>query len=165
MSRWRLPISLGILVLLGVMVFWGLQQSEASRALPNDIALSNMQGERLELGDFKGQPVIVNFWATWCPPCVREMPLLAQYAQQEGFELVLINQAESVGTIQQFLDEAGIEFEHMLLDSHQAAYQAMQVRGLPTTQFFDAEGHLVNEKIGEVHEPDLDTFIDKYVQR
>lgn len=145
------------------MVFWGLQKSEASRALPTNIALLNIQEESVRLSDYQGQPVIVNFWATWCPPCVREMPLLASYAEKEGFELVLINQAESADVIQAYLDEAGLTFEHMLLDSHQEAYQAMQVRGLPTTQFFDAEGRLVNEHLGEVHERHLDAFIKRNV--
>ena len=160
---WKLP--LGMLAVVGFVfiVYWGLQQSEASRSLPNDIILADMQGEKISLSDFSGQPVIINFWATWCPPCVREMPLLARYAEKEGFALVLINQAESVATIQAYLDEAGLEFEHMLLDSHQRAYQAMQVRGLPTTQFFNADGGLVNEHLGELHDRHLDAFIQQYV--
>ncbi len=160
---WKLP--LGMLAVAGFVfiVYWGLQQSEVSRSLPNDIILANMQGEEIALSDFSGQPVIVNFWATWCPPCIREMPLLARYAEKEGFALVLINQAESVDTIQAYLDEAGLEFEHMLLDSHQRAYQAMQVRGLPTTQFFNADGGLVNEHLGELHDRHLDAFIQQYV--
>lgn len=163
MRFWKWPIGLIAVALFAVLVFWGLQQSEASRSLPVDLALSNMQGDQISMAQFEGEPVIVNFWATWCPPCVREMPLLADYAKKEGFRLVLINQAESVETIQQYLDEAGLEFEFMLLDSHQHAYQNMQVRGLPTTQFFDHNGRLVNEHLGEVHARHLDTFIDRYV--
>ena len=161
---WKLPVGLLALAGFALMVFWGLQKSEASRSLPSDITLTNMQNEMVALSDFEGQPVIINFWATWCPPCIREMPLLARYAEKEGFALVLINQAESVETIQAYLDEAGLEFEYMLLDSHQIAYQAMQVRGLPTTQFFNAEGGLVNEHLGEVHDRHLDTFIKGHVQ-
>lgn len=160
---WKWPFGLLMLAAFALMVFWGLQKSEASRSIPNDIALVNMQGETIQLSDFEGQPVIINFWATWCPPCVREMPLLARYAEKQGFALVLINQAESAATIQAYLDEAGLDFEHMLLDSHQQAYQAMQVRGLPTTQFFNADGGLVNEHLGEVHDRHLDAFIKAHV--
>lgn len=163
MRMWRFPIGFLVLAGFALVVFWGLQKSEVARALPTDVVLFNIQGEPVRLSDYQGQPVIINFWATWCPPCIREMPLLATYAEKEGFQLVLINQAESADTIQRYLDEAELEFEHMLMDSHQVAYQEMQVRGLPTTQFFDAEGRLVNEHLGEVHDRDLDAFIERNV--
>lgn len=124
--------------------------------------LSNLQGQPVDLNDFQGQPVVINFWATWCPPCIREMPLLASYAE-EGLTLVLINQGETVDVIADYLDVAGLTFEHLLLDPRQTALQAMQVRGLPTTQFFDAEGRLVNEHTGELHDEQLRQFVQRYV--
>ncbi|MCD8513663.1 MAG: TlpA family protein disulfide reductase [Nitrincola sp.] len=160
---WKLP--LGMLAVAGFVfiVYWGLQQSEVSRSLPNDIILANMQGEEIPLSDFSGQPVIVNFWATWCPPCIREMPLLARYAEKEGFALVLINQAESVATIQAYLDEAGLEFEHMLLDSHQRLTKRCRLEDCRQRNFFNADGGLVNEHLGELHDRHLDAFIQQQV--
>lgn len=152
-----------LFIISGYWIFWSLQQAEASRRLPTDISLPSLSGSSVELSQFLGKPLVVNFWATWCPPCVREMPLLAEYAQQQGFRLVLINQAEPASKVQAFLDEAGLEFEFMLLDSQQTAYHAMQVRGLPTTQFFDPQGRLLNEHVGEIHQQHLDAFIKKHV--
>lgn len=164
MRKWRLPLSLVAAALLGSAVLWGLKESEASRALPKDLVLSDITGQPVNLQTYQGQPLVINFWATWCPPCVREMPLLAEYAQQDGVTVVLINQGENVETIQAYLDQAGLSFEHMLLDPRQTALQAMQVRGLPTTLFFDAQGRLLNEHLGEVHEPQLQAFMQQQLK-
>lgn len=161
MRRYYWPLCVVAVFVFGLAVFWGLQQSKLSRNLPDALVLSNLQGQPVDLNDFKGQPVVINFWATWCPPCVREMPLLASYAE-EGLTLVLINQGETVDVITDYLDSAGLTFEHMLLDPRQMALQAMQVRGLPTTQFFDAEGRLVNEHTGELHDEQLQQFVQRY---
>lgn len=163
MRRYTKPLFFTAVLLFGAAVVWGLQQSNLSRSLPESLVLSNMQGQPVDLNDFKGQPVVINFWATWCPPCIREMPLLANYAQQEGLTLVLINQGETVNVIDDYLDAAGLTFEHLLLDPRQSALQAMQVRGLPTTQFFDAQGRLVNEHMGELHDQQLQQFVQRYV--
>ena len=164
MRRYFKPLLVAAVLLFGVAVVWGLQQSELSRSLPDSLVLSNLQGQPVDLNDFKGQPVVINFWATWCPPCIREMPLLASYAEEEGLTLVLINQGETVDVIDDYLDSAGLTFEHLLLDPRQQALQAMQVRGLPTTQFFDAKGRLVNEHTGELHDEQLQQFVQRYVQ-
>ncbi|WP_417578728.1 TlpA family protein disulfide reductase [Nitrincola sp.] len=164
MRRYYWPLFIVAVLVFGLAVFWGLQQSKLSRSLPDSLVLSSLQGQPVDLNDFQGQPVVINFWATWCPPCIREMPLLASYAEEEGLTLVLINQGETVDVITDYLDSAGLTFEHLLLDPRQAALQAMQVRGLPTTQFFDAEGRLVNEHTGELHDEQLQQFVQRYLQ-
>jgi thiol-disulfide isomerase/thioredoxin len=161
--RYFKPLLVAAVVSFGVAVVWGLQQSNLSRSLPESLVLSNLQGQPVDLHDFQGQPVVINFWATWCPPCIREMPLLASYAEKEGLTLVLINQGETVDVIDDYLAAAGLSFEHMLLDPRQTALQAMQVRGLPTTQFFDAQGRMVNEHTGELHDEQLQQFVQRYV--
>jgi len=162
--RYYWPLFIVAVLVFGLAVFWGLQQSKLSRSLPDSLVLSNLQGQPVDLNDFQGQPVVINFWATWCPPCIREMPLLASYAEKEGLTLVLINQGETLDVITDYLDSAGLTFEHLLLDPRQAALQAMQVRGLPTTQFFDAQGRLVNEHMGELHDEQLQQFVQHYQQ-
>ncbi|QEW07253.1 TlpA family protein disulfide reductase [Nitrincola iocasae] len=164
MRRYYWPLFIVAVLVFGLAVFWGLQQSKLSRSLPDSLVLSNLQGQPVDLNDFQGQPVVINFWATWCPPCIREMPLLASYAEKEGLTLVLINQGETLDVITDYLDSAGLTFEHLLLDPRQAALQAMQVRGLPTTQFFDAQGRLVNEHMGELHDEQLQQFVQHYQQ-
>lgn len=113
-------------------------------------------GSAVSLDTFAGRPVVVNLWATWCPPCVREMPVLVQ-AQREhpGLHVVFVNQGESPERIRAWLAARGMAPQHMLLDRRGSATAAFDAAGLPTTLFFDARGRLVARRIGELSEATL----------
>jgi len=111
---------------------------------------------------FHGQGVVLNLWATWCPPCIREMPvLMAAQAQWPDIAIVPINQGERVTTIERFLAEHDLTFEHLLVDSGSQLSQAVGSAVLPTTLFFDAQGLLVDSHIGELSTPRLAAGIAK----
>lgn len=113
--------------------------------------LLTMQGDSKSLTDFAGQPIVVNLWATWCPPCRREMPVLADAQQRESHvAFVFINQGESHSTIEQYLRQEHLELENLLLDVHSATMRALDTNGLPTTFFFNASGELVDTHFGEL---------------
>ena len=127
---------------------WWLQQS--APPLPS-IELSMIDGRAVDLADYGGRPVVVNLWATWCPPCRREMPVLerAQSAYPDiGF--VLVNQGEDAETIERFLAEAGLDISDILRDPHSRTMFETGTRGLPTTLYFNAEGRLVDTHMGEL---------------
>src|SRR3546814_14561413 len=68
---------------------------------------------------FRSRPMVLNLWATWCPPCRREMPVLEQaQGRYPGVVFVLVNQGEDRGTIHRYLDRAGLDLDHVLLDPH-----------------------------------------------
>ena len=142
---------------------WGMQHLNPERRLPEALVLASLHGQPVKLTDFQGQPVIVNFWATWCTFCRREMPALEAYAAQEGLTMVLINQGDTVKAINDYMQELGVSFEHSLLDPRFAARQAMQVRGIPTTLFYDAKGRLITTHEGELHENQLAQFVQQHV--
>ncbi|MGS2744617.1 TlpA family protein disulfide reductase [Halomonas sp. LS-001] len=158
---WYVTVVL-VLALSGAGV-WGMQHLNPERRLPDALILSSLHGQPVNLTDFQGQPVIVSFWATWCTFCRREMPMLETYAQHEGLTLVLINQGETVNAINDYMKSAGVTFDNILLDPRFAARQAMEVRGIPTTLFYDAEGRLITAHEGELHEEQLVQFVQKYV--
>jgi peroxiredoxin len=117
-----------------------------------DIALHNLNGETVRLSDFRGQPVMINFWAVWCHFCLIEMPdMQAAYDryQDQGFVILGIDVREDRARVSSFVEELGLTFP-ILLDSEGHVTQRYQVRGLPTSYFVDAEGVIVGTRVGPV---------------
>ncbi|WP_303901202.1 TlpA disulfide reductase family protein [Thiohalomonas denitrificans] len=124
-----------------------------SRAMPQ-VTLQTLGGARTDLQALSansGQPMVVNLWATWCPPCRREMPVL-EAAQQEhpDINFVFANQGEGAAQIQQFIDESSLTLDNVVLDRGGALGQTVGSMALPTTLFYDADGRLVNSHTGEL---------------
>lgn len=111
--------------------------------------LSTLDGDRAQLSDFSGKPLVVNLWATWCPPCRREMPVLAAAQAQRGdVTFAFVNQGESAQAIGDYLNRAQFELRNVLLDPTSSVGREIQSRGLPATLFFDADGRLVGTHFG-----------------
>lgn len=113
--------------------------------------LADPSGKRVRLADFQGKPLIVNFWATWCPPCRAEMPSMQRAWDQvrgEGIEVIAINVGESAGAIERFREQAKVGFP-LPMDTDSTVVQAWPVRGLPTTFVVDPQGRLAYKAAGE----------------
>ncbi|RXV69953.1 TlpA family protein disulfide reductase [Burkholderia stabilis] len=138
------------------MLAWGAAQGVLATFDRAAAPLSALRVETLDAtpvapDSFVGKPVVVNLWATWCPPCQREMPILAQ-AQHDypGINFLMINQGEDAQTVRAFLESKGLRFDHVLLDRPLGAMRTYGSRGLPTTLFFDEKGKLVESHMGEI---------------
>jgi thiol-disulfide isomerase/thioredoxin len=106
--------------------------------------LKDPDGRPVRLADFRGKPLIVNFWATWCPPCREEMPSMQRaldLLSNDEIGLIAINVGEDADTISQFLANARLKLP-VLLDETSGVVMRYPVRGLPTTFVVDAEGRL-----------------------
>lgn len=115
-----------------------------------DFTLPDLDGKDVRFADFKGKVVLVNFWATWCPPCRAEIPSMERaWAQLKDRNVVML--AVHVGgkpdTIWEFLAEFDVTFP-VLIDKSSAVSKAWQTIGLPTTYVADAEGRKVLRAIG-----------------
>jgi len=114
-------------------------------------SLEDPEGKRYTLADFKGKVTVVNFWATWCPPCVKEMPSLQrawEQLQQEDIQVIAINMGQDKEDIAYFLSKYPVKFP-ILLDSDVTVAESWGVKGLPTTYVLDASMRMVIEVIGE----------------
>lgn len=110
----------------------------------------------VQLHEYSGRPMVVNLWATWCPPCRREMPVLATaQGRYPDVAFILVNQGESPSEVGDYLQQGGLAFEHMLLDPYSRVMQEIGARGLPTTLFFHADGRLADTHMGELTEASL----------
>ena len=125
------------------------------QALP-DIDLATPQGALVRLSDFKGAPTVINLWATWCPPCVREMPVLQQaQTDHPAINFVFLNQRESAAHVSAWLAARQLSLRNVLLDDTAKAGAAFNQAALPTTLFFNAKGELVSTRIGELSKATL----------
>lgn len=116
------------------------------------LKLRDIDGKAHDLAALRGKVVVVNFWATWCPPCRREMPSLERLRQRlagEGLAVLAVDVGEDADTVFAFtsqLDPAPAF--PLLLDSDSKAMRRWQVRGLPTTFVVDADGRVIYRAIG-----------------
>jgi cytochrome c biogenesis protein CcmG/thiol:disulfide interchange protein DsbE len=107
-----------------------------------DLALSQLDGTLRTLRDLRGQVVLINIWATWCPPCRAEMPAIQQaYAEyrERGFVVLAVNQREDAAAITPFLEQQGLTFP-ILIDRDGQASATYQASALPSSFFVDRRG-------------------------
>lgn len=125
--------------------------------------LNTLSGERTELIRLaNGKPMIVNLWASWCPPCHREMPLLAaMQKQQSDVALVFVNQGEEQAIVQRYLSDSRFELSNVLLDRDAGLGKAVGSMALPTTLFYDRDGRLVDTHLGELSAASLANKLKK----
>lgn len=117
-----------------------------------DFTLNTLDGGQVTLATLRGQPVVLNFWATWCDPCRREMPALQATAELYAGEVTVlgIDQGEAAATVQAFIDEYGLTYP-ILLDEKFSVGQQYNIRGMPTTFFIDADGIVRYLWVGEMN--------------
>ncbi len=116
------------------------------------LKLYDLDGKLHDLSSLKGKVVVVNFWATWCPPCRREMPSLERLRQRlagKGLVVMAVNVGEDVETVFSFTGQLDLAPAFpLLLDKDSTVMQRWKVRGLPTTFVVDAEGRVIYRAVG-----------------
>lgn len=126
-----------------VMTLGSFQEVSPPRALPA-LALTDLSGKPVTVADLAGKTVLLNLWATWCVPCVKEMPALDRLQKAMGgpaFQVVALSlDRGGAEQVRPFLDKLGLAGLPVLLDTGSASMSALSVRGLPTTLILDPQG-------------------------
>lgn len=139
---------------------------DAVKVSATDFELETLNGGRVKLSDLKGKVVVLNFFATWCPPCRAEMPgfisTMEEY-EKEGADVVFlfIDVDEEDGTVKDFLSSRNYEIDP-LLDKGGEVYSKYTLRGgIPTTTIVDKEGNISAQHEGLMESSDLKAYIEK----
>ncbi len=168
----RRPVGRGILLkaTAGGLLAWGVLfvgagqvMGEVDRNIP-DITVRTLDGEALSLAETAddGRPLVVNIWATWCPPCLREMPMLER-AQQENPDVrfVFLNYREETELISGYLARHGLDLDQVVIDTEGAISEALDFVVLPTTLYYNADGILVDGHAGELRRAGLQRSLER----
>ncbi|WP_127594168.1 redoxin domain-containing protein [Paenibacillus lautus] len=130
-----------------------------------DFELLGMDGGVHTMSEYEGKARVINFWGTYCPPCVREMPALqAQWEKwnSQGVEIIGINVGENKMTVENFVGQTGVKFP-ILMDPKRNAVASFGVGPMPTTFFVTASGKIDHIRIGELDLNTLDKQIEQLV--
>lgn len=126
-----------------------------------ELNLPDLSGNQVSLSDYRGSVVLVNLWATWCPPCREEMPTLQTFYEkykQDGFVLLALDQEETIDIVQPFVDEYGLTFP-VLLDLDYLAQREFHTANLPSSYVVDRDGVVRLMWIGGISKGNLEKFV------
>lgn len=127
----------------------------------SNFTLMSAHGSDVSLSDYEGKFVLLNFWATWCPPCVKEMPALNRLHNKlngnNGLEVVGVHVGPALATVKQFLKDKPVDFD-IVIDKNMSL-SSWQVSGLPTTFLISPSGKLIYKATGE-REWDSDEMVE-----
>lgn len=132
-----------------------------------DFTAESINGSTVSLSSFKGKPVLINFWATWCPPCRGEMPIIQQIQDEytpQGLQILEVNDAESLQNVKSFITENHYSFP-VLLDPNGAIGQRYGVMYIPTSFFIDKNGIIRDVVVGAFpNKTELETHLSKIMR-
>ncbi len=131
------------------------------------LALNSLDGAGHSLADFRGEVVLVNLWATWCPPCQAEMPLLQQYFEKheaEGFTVIAIEDGEPASDVRSFAKQYALTFAVWLDPGHQATDHAFKTSNLPTSYVLDRQGIIRLMWLGAISEANLEKYVTPLIR-
>lgn len=159
-SRQRLlafaPLAVGLIIW---NTAWQLTGETRDIPLPQK-TFTTLTGDVYVLDAKTDRPRVLNLWASWCPPCRREMPMMAELAlESDNVEFLFVNQSESRGAIEKYLSDEGLTLETVLLDPFGQLARHYGVIGLPATLFIDATGTLKHAHTGEISREALQSHL------
>lgn len=160
----RLLVLIGISITLGYTFytsFAGQKEAVTVGELAPNFVLKDLDGNEIELKELRGKGVFLNFWATYCPPCIDEMPYMEnsyQKYQDEGIEILAVNVDEQRIRIEKFINSMGLTYP-ILLDPGSQVNQLYGVRALPVTFLIDENGFVIERRVGGLTEEMVDDYV------
>jgi cytochrome c biogenesis protein CcmG/thiol:disulfide interchange protein DsbE len=165
MRLWQFVFVAILVAFVGILAFrlWDTNTSEQrADGLAPDFAFTTFEGQRINLSDFKGKGVVINFWASWCDPCRDEAALLEsawRREQDNGIVFIGLDYLDQEPAAKAYLAEYGISYPNGP-DLQSQAARRYGIKGVPETYFVNAEGKIVQTVIGPITDAaQLDSFL------
>ena len=168
-KKWVQLVIFGVVLVIGVFTIVSNLTSSGPAKYPQpggkapDFTLIGLDGKKHKLSEFKGKPVMLNFWGTFCPPCKEEMPAIQrQYDKwsQQGVVFLGVNLDQSPITVQAFMEQFKLNLP-TLLDPKEEVRKLYGVSEYPTTFFIQADGTVKAKHIGEMKEAFIEQSLDE----
>ncbi|MGL4982901.1 MAG: TlpA family protein disulfide reductase [Treponemataceae bacterium] len=130
--------------------------------LAPDFMLTTLEAKDVKLSDYRGKPVFLNFWATWCPPCVKEMPAMEKIHQNysQNITVLAVNVGEQIKPVRDFINKNKLTFS-ILLDRQSSIARVYSVQAIPTTFILDDKGVIVAVRRGTLTEKEMQELVAK----
>lgn len=140
-------------------------ESSADANLATDFTLTSLDGDLVVLSELRGKYVLVNFWATWCIPCRKEMPYLQEVFEEHEDQVVVlaVNMNEDAERVRPFIEEFGYTYP-ILLDPPDELAAEHNVRGLPVSFIVGPDGDIVYRRIGEILPEEFDIWLEENLE-
>lgn len=132
-----------------------------------ELELTDVAGNSSSLDSYRGQVILVNLWATWCPPCKEEMPALESFYRkhrQDGFVIVAINDGDPAPDVLQFVEDYGLTFPVWLDPEYIATEQAFKTLNLPSSFVIDRSGTIVLRWVGAINRKTLEQHVTPIIK-
>src|SRR5699024_3194960 len=164
LKNWIMMIVVGWLLGYAVYDFFGTQTDDGAEVvdanvgiekgdMAPDFELETLDGGKVKLSDLRGEKVMINFWATWCPPCRAEMPDIQKFHENEEGTIVSVNLTDtenSVRNVEDFIDEYDITFD-VLYDPDSSIGTRYEAQALPTSYLINTKGEIHNIAVGPLN--------------
>ncbi|KIQ93913.1 Stage IV sporulation protein H [Anoxybacillus thermarum] len=159
---WQLLISFHILVFIFSSISDMTKEATSQQAISNigidvgeiapDFELMTLKGKKMKLSQFRGKKVILNFWASWCPPCRAEMPEMQRFYEQYGQHVAIVavnltNKEKNHQAVETFINEKGVSFD-IMLDEQGTVSKTYEVITIPTSYIIDEQGVIRSKHVG-----------------
>ena len=172
-------VGLGLMVLIGASLIMRSNQDPVGYGLNMDtyppievdqpapeLTLFDLDGQEVSLSDFQGEVVLLNNWATWCPPCRKEMPEIQAYYQKykdQGFQVVAVEAGEPEEVVRDFVEGNNLDFV-ILLDPEKKSLITFQHSTLPNSFVIDRKGHLRLAWLGAINGATLERYLTPLIK-
>lgn len=164
-------LGLGLLLIAGSIyyLFRNTESQSDLTAIPvqmnypaPELTLTSLEGTQVSLADYRGQVVLVNLWATWCPPCKKEMPefeVFYQKYKEDGFVIVAINDGDPTPDVIQFVEDYDMSFPVWLDPTYIATEQVFKTLNLPSSYVINRDGTVVLSWVGGINRKALEKYV------